>query len=80
MDGTHYSLLYTVYSLPNMILPILGGIFLDKIGIRTGLVLFAFILSVGQFIFMIGGYQGNYNEMLFGRFIFGMGGESMAVA
>ena len=80
MDSSHYSLLYTVYSLPNMVLPIFGGIFLDKIGIRTGLVLFCFILSVGQFIFTMGGYEANYNEMLLGRFIFGMGGECMAVA
>lgn len=26
--------MYTVYSLPNTVLPLLGGIFLDKIGIR----------------------------------------------
>jgi MFS family permease len=56
MDSFHYSLLYTVYSLPNMVLPIFGGIFLDKIGIRSGLLLFTFILTIGQFIFMIGGY------------------------
>jgi len=80
LDSTHFSLLYTVYSLPNMILPILGGIFLDKIGIRSGLVLFTTILTIGQLVFMVGGYQLNYDMMIAGRVVFGMGGECMNVA
>ena len=63
-----------------MVLPIFGGLFLDKIGIRSGLLLFTTILTCGQFVFMIGGYMGNYNIMLAGRVIFGMGGECMTVA
>ena len=56
IDSYHYSLLYTVYSIPNMVLPILGGILLDTIGIRIGLVLFCAILTLGQFVFMLGGF------------------------
>ena len=73
-------MLYTVYSMPNMILPIFGGLFLDKIGIRSGLLLFTTILTIGQMVFMWGGYQANFNTMLAGRVIFGLGGESMGVA
>lgn len=73
-------MLYTVYSLPNMVLPVLGGLFLDKIGIRSGLLMFCLILTCGQFIFAMGGYNQNYPMMLAGRVIFGMGGESMGVA
>ena len=80
MDSFHYSLLYTVYSIPNMVLPVFGGIFLDKIGIRTGLIIFTIILTFGQFIFTMGGYQKNYDVMLAGRIIFGCGGECMGVA
>ena len=80
MSSETFSLLYTVYSLPNMILPIFGGIFLDKLGVRNGLILFTTISTIGQFIFMIGGYQGSYNMMVFGRIIFGAGAESMLVA
>jgi MFS family permease len=80
MDSFHYSLLYTVYSLPNMVLPIFGGLFLDKIGIRSGLILFTFILTIGQLIFTIGGYQHSYDVMLAGRIVFGCGGECMGVA
>ena len=61
MNSASYSLLYTVYSIPNMILPIIGGIFLDRIGIRVGLILFSCILTLGQFVYMLGGYSGNFN-------------------
>ena len=63
-----------------MVLPVFGGIFLDKIGIRTGLIIFTIILTFGQFIFTMGGYQKNYDVMLAGRIIFGCGGECMGVA
>ena len=63
-----------------MVLPIFGGVFLDKIGVRMGLILFTTILTIGQLVFVIGGYQANFNMMLAGRVIFGMGGECMGVA
>lgn len=63
-----------------MILPLLGGILLDSIGVRMGLIFFCGILTLGQFIFMFGGYSNSYDEMLAGRVVFGMGGESMQVA
>lgn len=40
-------MLYTLYSLPNVILPLLGGLFIDAIGIRTALVGFYIFLVVG---------------------------------
>lgn len=63
-----------------MILPLLGGILLDSIGVRMGLIFFCAVLTVGQFIFMLGGYATSYNEMIAGRVVFGFGGESMQVA
>lgn len=63
-----------------MVLPIFGGLFLDRIGIRAGLLLFTCILTFGQFVFMMGGYQHSYGWMIAGRVIFGMGGECMCVA
>jgi MFS family permease len=56
IDATRYSLLYSVYSMPNMVLPVFGGILLDSMGVRFGLVLFCAILTIGQAVFMIGGY------------------------
>jgi hypothetical protein len=34
LSDTESSLMYTVYAYPNIVLPILGGVFLDKIGMR----------------------------------------------
>mmetsp|Transcript_32062 Transcript_32062/g.42511 ORF Transcript_32062/g.42511 Transcript_32062/m.42511 type:complete len:81 (-) Transcript_32062:1146-1388(-) len=80
MSNAQWSGLFSIYSFPNMILPLLGGIFIDKIGIRLGLILFTVVLTAGQLVFAIGGYQASYPMMMLGRFIFGLGGESMTVA
>jgi MFS family permease len=34
LKTSQYALLYSVYSIPNMVLPLFGGIFLDIIGIK----------------------------------------------
>jgi len=78
--STEWSLLYTVYSIPNMVLPIFGGIFLDVIGMRIGLILFTSILTFGQFVFWMGGQFHEWWLMLTGRVIFGLGGECMSVS
>ena len=63
-----------------MVLPIFGGVLLDTIGLRTGLLLFCGVAVVGQGVFMAGGFMSDFNVMIVGRTIFGMGGESLAVA
>jgi len=75
-----WAALFEVYSLPNMILPLFGGLFLDKVGMRPGLLLFTIVLTIGQFVFALGGLKNNFLLMCAGRFIFGLGGESMTVA
>ena len=42
-----YNLLYSVYSLPNIVLPLFGGILLDFIGIRAGIVGYCIPLMIG---------------------------------
>lgn len=74
-------MLYSIYSYPNCVLPLFGGIFLDAIGIRKGLILFTIILTIGQLLFAYAGSDpANYHLMLAGRFVFGLGGENMSVA
>lgn len=46
---------------------------------RIGLLLFTSILTVGQFIYAIGGTKNVYWVMLAGRVVFGLGGECMSV-
>ena len=77
---TYFSLLYTVYSVPNIILPFFGGFFTDKFGARVCLVVFCGFITLGQFIFALGLSMKSWPIMLLGRVVFGFGGESMGVA
>ena len=62
-----------------MVLPLFGGVLMDKLGIRFGMPLFVSILAIGQLIFAIGGYRASFSLMMIGRFIYGLGGENMLV-
>ena len=73
-------LLYSVYNIPNFVMPLFGGLILDKIGIRIGLLTFGFVIIFGQAIFTLGAYQNSFAWLLVGRVINGLGGESLSVA
>ncbi|XP_046853367.1 major facilitator superfamily domain-containing protein 1-like [Xenia sp. Carnegie-2017] len=76
-----YTLLYSLYSWPNVVLSFLGGFLIDRVfGIRLGAILFSLLVLSGQIVFAIGAYIGNFFVMESGRFIFGLGGENLAVA
>ncbi|XP_028418530.1 major facilitator superfamily domain-containing protein 1-like, partial [Dendronephthya gigantea] len=76
-----YAMLYALYSWPNVILSCLGGYLIDKVfGIRLGAIVFSLFVLAGQIVFAIGAYIGSYPVMESGRFIFGLGGENLAVA
>ena len=79
LSNVNYNLLYSVYSFPNIILPLFGGILIDRMGIRIGVILFSFLLIIGQFFFMLGGIMKSYGLLILGRVIFGLGGESLSV-
>lgn len=51
---TEYSLLYSLYSLPNTIIPFLGGIFIDSAGYYAGLIISSVIVTIGQTIIAVG--------------------------
>ena len=76
----NFSLLYTLYAAPNVILPFFGGILVDKFGIRVCLLIFASLITLGQTIFSIGISIKSWPVMFLGRLVFGFGGESFTVA
>jgi hypothetical protein len=43
-----YSYLYSVYSLPNMILPLFTGMLFARIGLGKALILFTGLVAIGQ--------------------------------
>lgn len=80
ISTVQFNLLYSVYSYPNTVLPIFGGIFLDMIGLRIGIILFTVVLTLGQAIFTLGGFYKSLGIMIAGRVVFGLGGESLSVS
>jgi len=75
----YFNLLYSLYSLPNIILPFIFGILIMKYGDRQIYNVLSVFLIVGQVIFTMGCYFESMFAMLLGRIIFGFGGESLGV-
>ncbi|KAL3201555.1 hypothetical protein MRX96_012588 [Rhipicephalus microplus] len=81
VKAAEFSSLYSWYSWPNTVLCFAGGFLIDRVfGIRLGAFLFSFIIILGQVVFAMGAFLNRFWLMQFGRFIFGVGGESLAVA
>ncbi|XP_057171911.1 major facilitator superfamily domain-containing protein 1 isoform X3 [Ursus arctos] len=81
VNTTKFMLLYAWYSWPNVVLCFFGGFLIDRVfGIRWGTIIFSCFVCIGQVIFALGGIFNAFWLMEFGRFIFGIGGESLAVA
>jgi MFS family permease len=72
-----FNMLYSVYSLPNIILPLIGGILIFKFGYRLMFLIFGFCVLLGQFVFAMGCSTKSVSLMLTGRILFGFGGESL---
>lgn len=81
LTTTSFVALYSIYSWPNVILCFIGGFLIDRVfGIRFGTNLYMSITLLGQIIFASGALYDAFWLMLVGRFIFGIGAESLAVA
>lgn len=86
-SDVRYNQLYAVYSYPNIILPLVGGVLIDKIGLNFSIILFDSLQLLGQGIFTIAGYMGTENKdnnwpfiiAITGRLFLGLGGESLTV-
>jgi len=70
-------MLYSIYSFPNVVLPLIGGYLVDFIGVRMCIFIFSCFVCGGQVIFAIGVSASSYWMALLGRAVFGVGGESL---
>ncbi|XP_034947217.1 major facilitator superfamily domain-containing protein 1-like isoform X2 [Chelonus insularis] len=81
MQTSQFVLLYSIYSWPNTIFCFIGGFLLDRVfGIRLGTIIYMGLALAGQVIFATGAMVNTFWMMMLGRFIFGIGAESLAVA
>ncbi|MGH9386727.1 MAG: MFS transporter [Vicinamibacterales bacterium] len=76
-SDTQIGTLNAIYSFPNIVLVLIGGIIIDRFGARLTTLVFAAICTLGAVITAISPL---FPVMAFGRLIFGLGAETMIVA
>lgn len=47
LNNLEFNMLYSIYSLPNIVLPFFGGILIDKMGVRFSIFIFATVMTIG---------------------------------
>mmetsp|Transcript_75777 Transcript_75777/g.201028 ORF Transcript_75777/g.201028 Transcript_75777/m.201028 type:complete len:456 (-) Transcript_75777:72-1439(-) len=80
MTDTTFGLLSSVYSWPNVVLPLFGGLLIDRVGVRASTLAFTGLVTLGSLIFTVGLWQRSIALLVMGRLVFGFGGESQNVA
>ena len=70
-------LLQAIYSFPNIFTVVIGGVIIDRIGLRKSLMIFGVLCLIGPAITVASGHLW---LMATGRLVFGMGAESLVVA
>ncbi len=70
-------LLQGIYSFPNIIMVLVGGFIIDRIGTRKSVLIFTALIMLGAVVTAL---KGDLFLMASGRLIFGLGAESMIVA
>jgi MFS family permease len=76
-SGTRFGWLNSSYSVAAVLTLLLGGIIIDKIGIRKSLMMFAILCLLGAGLTAA---EGKFPVMVLGRTVLGLGAESMIVA
>jgi MFS family permease len=67
----------SLYSLPNIIMVVISGFIIDRIGVKKSALIFSVLCAVGIAVTISGG---KFFNMALGFFIFGVGAESLIVA
>jgi MFS family permease len=80
LDHTQLGMFQSALSVPNLFMPILGGLFLDQRGNSRGTILMLCICLIGHTGFVIACMYKSFSWALFARVIFGLGQGSTVVA
>ena len=74
---TQIGWLYSIYSVSAITTLLIGGVLVDRLGVRVAGLVFALLCLTGA---LINVSSGSYPVMLAGRFVLGLGAESLIVA
>jgi MFS family permease len=77
LNDKNLGLLQALYSIPNIFMVLVGGVIIDRIGTRWATLLFGVLCTLGA---ILTAATGTFAVMAAGRFIFGLGAESLIVA
>jgi len=69
--------LNAIYSFPNIIMVLIGGVIIDRIGVKRATLLFGVLCWFGAVITVV---APNFYVMAAGRLVFGLGAESLIVS
>ncbi len=76
-SDSNIGLLQAIYSFPNIVMVLIGGVIIDRAGVRRSTLLFGSICLLGAVVTAL---TPNLAFMAAGRLIFGLGAESLIVA
>jgi MFS family permease len=76
-SDTQIGTLNAIYSLPNIVMVLIGGILVDRFGTRKAILLFAGLCTLGAVLTAV---SSSFYVMAAGRLLFGLGSESLIVA
>jgi MFS family permease len=76
-SDANIGLLQAIYSMPNVIMVVIGGYIVDRIGTRKGVFIFGTLCLAGAILTVL---SGRLAVMAAGRLVFGVGAESLIVA
>jgi MFS family permease len=76
-SDTQIGTLNAIYSLPNIVMVLIGGIIIDRYGAPLATLAFSIICAVGAFVTALSPL---FPVMAAGRLVFGLGAESLIVA
>jgi MFS family permease len=76
-SDSNIGLLNAIYSFPNIVMVLIGGIIIDRIGVKKATLLFGILCFVGAVVTVV---SGSLAVMASGRLIFGLGAESLIVS
>ena len=80
-----YNYFYLVYSWTNMLMSLVAGVMVDRLGKSKSMYLFVSFCLIGSAVYALGAFLTSSNGttryivMFVGRFIFGLGGGSITI-
>ena len=79
IDTLRVEFLYSIYSMPNIVLSIVSGYFVSMVGIQKSSLIFSLILLFGQTVISLGMSFEVYSAVVLGRALYGIGGEGLVI-